>query len=400
MAIGQPADATAPHTKIGRTRSGALRSFTFSIYVSLAVLTSFFPGYFDSLGFTKLQIGVLFSVGPGIGIAANLIWAIVSDKWQTLKKTIVAVLIGQFVLMALLLQTDDFPVALALMAVFYFFQTPMSGLNDSQLLLATKASGKNYASYRLMGSLGFALSAFVVGLLLKLFGIGLLPIVIMISIGCSLALAFLLAERQGSLKKVSFSGLGNVLLARKTLVFLLLVFGIATASRANDGFLSLHLTQLGADPSIIGYTWTVSAICEIPVFLLLAKYGNRYHELPLLAAATLMYTLRFGLMGFVNDPIWIVAIQMLNSLSFGIFFFTALRYMQQLVPDQFRATGQAVFAVVWSGLPGLIGGIVGGRVFDEWGGHALYRCSATIAAGVCLVFVWKAAANYARKREV
>jgi MFS transporter, PPP family, 3-phenylpropionic acid transporter len=74
-------------------------------------------------------------------------------------------------------------------------------------------------------------------------------------------------------------------------------------------------------------------------------------------------------------------------VSFGIFMFTALRYLAQIVPDQFRATGQAVYNMVWSGCAGLISGFAGGRIYDIWGGTSLYRFAAIIAAVACLGFI-------------
>jgi PPP family 3-phenylpropionic acid transporter len=84
-------------------------------------------------------------------------------------------------------------------------------------------------------------------------------------------------------------------------------------------------------------------------------------------------------MSLVTGPGWIIPLQSLHSLSFGIFLVTALRYLQQLVPDEYRATGQAVFNMTWSGFSGLVSGFVGGRVYDAWGGAILYRVAAVSA---------------------
>jgi PPP family 3-phenylpropionic acid transporter len=168
-------------------------------------------------------------------------------------------------------------------------------------------------------------------------------------------------------------------MSRKLLIFLLLILILATAHRANDAFLSLYLHELGASQSLIGYSWTVSSISEIPIFIILSRYGNRYKELPLLVLASFAYVVRYLLMSITIEPIYIIMIQALHSISFGIFLFTALRYITQIVPDQYRATGQAIFTVVWSGMAGLISSLLGGIVFDRWGGHMLYIFAASIA---------------------
>lgn len=74
-------------------------------------------------------------------------------------------------------------------------------------------------------------------------------------------------------------------------------------------------------------------------------------------------------------------------MSFGIFLFTVIRYIQRLVPDQFRASGQALFAVTWSGLAGLLSGLVGGWVFNTWGPHTVYSVSSVLAFIAMIGFI-------------
>lgn len=71
---------------------------------------------------------------------------------------------------------------MVLMGSFYFFQSPMSSLNDSQILLTIKNTGKSYASFRVWGSIGFAAAALVFGKLLKDFGIELTAVLMMTTI--------------------------------------------------------------------------------------------------------------------------------------------------------------------------------------------------------------------------
>ena len=350
-----------------------------------AILITFFPTYLVSLGYSKTQIGIIFSIGPTMGIFSNLFWGFISDKYHTLKKTILAVLIGQLIVALVLFQVTAFGILFILMTFFYFFHTPLISLNDSQLLLHTSASGKSYASYRVWGSIGFAFSALVFGFILNLNheNTNLIAILAIGTISLSLLLSTRLRDNRSSYSKIQFSGLYEILMSRKLLIFLLLVLIISIAHRANDAFLSLYLHELGANQSLIGLAWTVSALSEIPIFIYLSRYGHRYKELALLSVASLIYSVRFYLMSIATQPYEIVAIQVLHSLSFGIFLFTAIKYMLQLVPEKFRATGQAIFTVVWSSIAGLISSTVGGILFDHWGGRSLYQFSALVAIIAC-----------------
>jgi PPP family 3-phenylpropionic acid transporter len=368
-----------------------LKGFTLSYFMTNALIISFFPTYFVSMGFSKTQIGLIYSIGPTIGILSNLFWGYISDKYHTMKKTITAVLLGQLCLALILFQMNSYILIFIAMIGFYFFQTPLTSLNDSQLLLHSTKKGTSFASYRVWGSIGFALSALVFGILLQSEKEHpqLIALLTISTILFSFLLSLFLKDNRSSMNKIEFSGIFQIILSRKLVIFLLLILVIAIAHRTNDAFLSLYLHDLGANQSLIGYSWTVSAISEIPIFFLLSRYGNRFKELPLLALASFAYVIRYLLMSLTTEPQYIIMIQALHSITFGIFLYTAIRYITQIVPDQYRATGQAIFTVVWSGMAGLISSLLGGIVFDHWGGHTLYIFASCVAfaAGIGFLFV-------------
>jgi MFS transporter, PPP family, 3-phenylpropionic acid transporter len=378
-------------------QEAVIKSFSFSYFMTMALVVSFFPLYYDSLGYSKLQIGSLYSIGPAVGIFSNLLWGLISDRFQTLKKTIIVILFGQLVMVLLLFNTDAYSVLFVIVTGFYFFQTPLNGLNDSQILLFVKQTGKSYASFRVWGSMGFAFAAVLCGVVLTRLGVGLIGMLAIGSVSLSLLLSFLLKDSRAGMKKMELSGIWGIVFSRRFLWFLVLILTMSVSHRINDGFLSTYMKDLGGGKDLVGYAWMVSALSEIPVFFYLSKHGHKFKELPLLAVACFVYTLRFFLMSMVEGPGWIILLQSMHSLSFGVFLVTAFRYLQQLVPDEYRATGQAVFNMTWSGCSGLISGFAGGRIYDMWGGAMLYRFAAISAL---LAFVGFMATHlYQRSRE-
>ncbi|WP_231571534.1 MFS transporter [Gordoniibacillus kamchatkensis] len=357
------------------------KSFTFSMYTMMAIVASCFPLYFDAVGYSKVQIGMLYSIGPMIGLVSNLLWGYLSDKWGTTRKVLLLLLLGQLALAPVAFHTHSFALLYLCMAFFFFFQQPMSSINDSQLLLLAAKTGKSYASFRVFGSIGFAAASLGFGLILARAGHGFTPYLVYASAACSLLIALALhdARRRGSFKPLELGPMVQIVRAPKFVRFLSLLLVLSIAHRMNDGFLALYMRQLHASDAIVGYAWTTSAVSEIPVFFLLSKFGHKFKELALLTIASAFYVLRFALLSFIADPAWVVAVQALHSVSFGIFLFTALRYFQQAVPDEYRSSGQAIFAVMWSSLAGLLSGVIGGWVFQHLGGEWLYRIAAVLA---------------------
>ncbi|MBP1989271.1 MFS transporter [Paenibacillus eucommiae] len=370
-----------------RNSTWLLKGFSFSNYMTMGIIVSFFPLYFDYKGYSKLQIGMLYSIGPLIGICSNLFWGILSDKYQTIKKIMIILLLGQFITAVLVFNTDLFTLLYVFLGMFFFFQQPINSLNDSQLMLKGKQTGTSYASYRVWGSIGFAFSAGFFGWLLKLNGTGITPILCLSTILLTFSLALLLKDVQRGQKKMEFGGFINIIRSGKFLWFLFLIVILSISHRFNDGFLALYMRQLGASDSLIGYSWMISALSEIPIFFLLSTFGQRFRELPLLAFASLAYAVRFCMMSFVHNPVWIIYIQMMHSITFGIFLFTAMRYIQQTIPDEYRASGQAIFVITWSSVAGLISGTMGGWIFDVWSGQTAYLIVSMLSLAASIGFL-------------
>lgn len=379
-------DSAAPSAATVKRDTLSLRAFSFAMYSTQALLISYIPLYFMDQGFSAHQIGIIYSTGPFISIFANLLLGMASDRFRTIKKLLTFLLFGQLVMISLLFPVHHFALICLVMTAFYFFQTPMNPLSDSLILLASQHIKTPYALIRIFGSLGFALSAYLFGLILK--GIGTewtLPIGLC-TITITIILSFFLKDYHGSTRKIEFSGFFKLLRKPEILFFFFIILLVSISHRMNESFLAVALREMGASDSQVGLAWLFSAISEIPVLFLMGKYGHKFKELPLLVFACLMYMLRFWLASVLDDPRLVLSTQLMHSVSFGIYFSTALRYLSQLIPDEYRSSGQAVYAVVWSGLAGLISGTVGGYFFEHFGRSSFYQMGAVLALISAILF--------------
>lgn len=367
----------------------SLRAFSFAMYSTQALLISYIPLYFMDQGFSAHQIGIIYSTGPFISIFANLLMGMASDRFQTIKKLLTILLFGQLAMISLLFPVQHFAIICLVMTAFYFFQTPMNPLSDSLILLASQHIKTPYALIRIFGSLGFAVTAYLFGLLLKEIGSEwTLPLGVC-TISITIVLSFFLKDYRGSTRKIEFSGFFKLLRNPKVLYFFFIILLVSISHRMNESFLAVALREMGASDSQVGLAWLFSAVSEIPVLFLMGKYGHKFKELPLLVFACLMYMLRFWLASVLDDPRLVLSTQLMHSVSFGIYFSTALRYLSHLIPDEYRSSGQAVYAVVWSGLAGLISGMAGGYFFEHFGRSTFYLMGAALALISAVLFFCK-----------
>lgn len=147
-----------------------LRAFTFTIYGISVLVFSFFPLFYRSLGFTNSQIGYLYAIGPMISLFSNLLWSMISDRYRTIKRILIILLVGQLTLSMVLSASNSFVSILVVIMMFYFFYYPIYPLADTMAITTAKEHGRNFTVIRIFGSLGFAVFAILIGYVLTALG--------------------------------------------------------------------------------------------------------------------------------------------------------------------------------------------------------------------------------------
>ncbi|WP_151736120.1 MFS transporter [Paenibacillus tengchongensis] len=365
-----------------------LRSFMFVVFGTSVLAVSYFPLFYSHLGFSSTQIGMLYAVGPLISILSNLFWSMMSDRLGTVKRIMAILLAGQLVSALLLSKSTSFSEVMLIISFFYFFYYPIFPLSDTMAIKIAERHGRNFIAIRVFGSLGYSFFALTVGYVLRALSPSWSVTLCIIIITAALLLSIGLKDVQRSPapkqpadpaaggRRAKGGGITEILLQKEVLWFFGCVFVLAIGHRMNEAFLTISLKELSAGDEVIGWALLASALSEIPVFFALSKYGERFKELPLLAIAALMYALRFLFMALTNEPLAIVFIQAMHSVSFGIFYVTAVRYITRIIPDHLRATGMAIFTVVWSSASGLLSGTIGGLIYQGSGRVFFYMTAA------------------------
>lgn len=372
-----------------------LRLFTFTVYGTTVLVSSYFPLFYSQLGFSSSQIGLLYALGPMISLFSNLLWSLLSDRYRTVKRILIILYLGQIALTFILSESTNFSMIMAVITLFYFFYYPVMPLTDTIAIATAQKQQVNFISIRLFGSFGFAFFAIVIGYVLTKVGASNTMWVSIVIASISLCFALFVKDQPSSVAKLNLSGIWAILRQKELLWFLGCVFCLAIGVRMNDAFLTITLHELGADENIIGWAMLASSLSEIPFFIILSIYGDKLKELPLLILASLIFAARFLLMGLTHSAYGVLAIQLMHGLTFGIFYVTAIRMLTRLIPNEFRATGMAMYTIMWSSLSGLLSGTFGGIVFEQFGRENFYL----VAAGSALLASAGFASRYLHRKQ-
>ncbi|WP_404451308.1 MFS transporter [Virgibacillus necropolis] len=349
-----------------------LKMLLFSFHASNTIIISFLPLYLKHKGLNGTEIGWVLAVGPLASIFAQPFWGYMSDKYKTVKRILLICIIGLLIGSVLFFQMNGLIAIILMGAVFYFFTTPIGALGDSLAQRRADDLSVSFGSIRTWGSIGFATSSLIVGEILSSIGIQYMiwPYVFFGIV--ALLVVFRLTDVNVESEPIQLKDVSQIITNKPFVIFLAIIMFITISHRANDSYIGLYIAQLGGSEGLIGLAWFVGVASEALVFALAAKWFRKYHTLIFIIFAGVLYSIRWFIFAMIEDPIYIVALQFLHGITFGVFYLSAFQYITRLIPKLLQSTGHLVFFAVFFGVSGIVGSLVGGSLIDSYGGDLLY----------------------------
>lgn len=144
-----------------------------------------------------------------------------------------------------------------------------------------------------------------------------------------------------------------------------------------NGFQAIFMEkEIGTTKTVIGIATALSPVSEILAFPISAKliklFGRIY---PSIIIATFSYWLRFLFMSFVVEQYLMLPIQFLQFFGFAIFWAAAVEHTNQISPMQISVTMFSIVTSLYYSIGNIIASIVGGIIYDKYGGRWLFRIS-------------------------
>lgn len=352
--------------------STPLRAFNFLYFALLAIFIPFLPVYLDDQGLNPGQIGFIIGTGGFITIIAQPLWGMISDRTKTIRKVLLLLMVCATITGYFLYASTSYAQLIWIAMLVYFFLMPIDPLIESLNFQVASKAGISYGSIRTYGALGYGVMSLLVGYFMSYFGVHSLAY-LFAGVGIiSFILSLCMPDAPVTGKPVTLKSLKNFLSNRETLLFLVLVFISSVPARMNDTFLGVYIRELGGSPELVGLTWFLAAGSEIVVFALSFWWLRKDKELIIISFAGAFYFIRFFVSAWITDPYVLAFLQLLQLLTFPVFYSAAIQYLYRIVPDEWRATGQTVLALLFFGVSGIIASYAGGALYQALGGQALF----------------------------
>ncbi|MDR1024399.1 MAG: MFS transporter [Treponema sp.] len=365
-----------------------------AIYTAIAVISPYLSMLVRGLGYSPSMVGLLLGIFEAAGIAGPFVLGRLVDRWGRYKPGLLICVI-LMLLPGLPLARTGSPVLSALLLCILAVGAKSSlPLMEAMTTLAAGKEG-NYGKIRSFSSMAFIAAVLFLQWFPFLPRNSSLNIGIWITIMSSIALIFVLAlparlSAQGPRRPAAAAGSPPTRWIRNPLLILGLIM-IALNRIAMSpalSFISLYVTEY-VHWDAVGLVWALAAAAETPL-IFFSRRIIRYFKSPLRVMYLTGYALilRLLIYTFLPYPPAVVAAQLLHSLCYGLFHPAAVTFISAHVPPEHRATGMTLYLSLGTGLPTLLGNILGGFIVEYFGYPALYgsyTIFAVLSAGLYFI---------------
>ncbi len=361
-------------------------SFYFLYFAAMASLLPFFVLFYQSLGFSGAQIGLLTGIPPLITLLGAPIWTGLANSTHR-HKLIMGLGLGVSVIVAILLPNlSSFAVVFAVIIIYNIFISPVSSLSDSATMTMLGEQKAMYGRIRMGGTIGWGIFAQVAGVLLALYGLEILFYVFagIMLVNLLVSQKFSFGERQ---EHDPQTGTIWVLLRnRRWVIFLASAFlgGIGAFSVAS--YLSPYLQELGADGNWIGFAFLVATVTEIPIFFFGNLLVKRFSAYGLFVISLVLLGVRSLLFGLAGNLFLAIVVQGLGGAIFPAMWSAGVAYADENAPAGLKSTAQGLFGAMTFGFGAAVGGFLGGVMLENIGGRGMFLVfGIIILAGLILI---------------
>lgn len=342
------------------SEANKLRLLYFLVFCCTASWLPLFADYCKDKGLSGIKIGIIISIIPLMMFLVQPLYGMLADRLGYKKCFLLSSFLAAFCYVFYFFEggfTYLFIITV-FVAVFYNALLP---LLDSMALKLVQTNPKfSYGTLRIAGAAGWAFTGIITGQLIDAIDITVIFTVSAISMLLTFIFAFSLKpdkEKPAAIDTQSFKNVKDVF-RNKTLIFLLLcVFFISAGTSTIWYFYSTYMKENGASASLVGYGLSFQGLCELPFFYFSAKIIARLGMKTTLLITVFTTVARMLLYAVVENPKAAIAIELLHGISWSLFWVVCVEYVNKLVREDWRVTGQSLLSAAYYGAGYIVGNL-------------------------------------------
>jgi len=382
--------------------NGVFSMIQWFFWSGFGIIFSYLTPYYQEIGFTSVQIGLFMGLASFANILGQIVLGWFADRAHSPGVVIrFSLLLGAITSVGLYFTPPLLGPVVLLSFVLSFFTQSLPPLVDSWTMSIRRTTPNlDYGVTRAMGSIGFAVTNIVAGILLDRWGLSLVFLmgsVLMIAgtIIISLTQHVYKVEKFVSPRETPFEDFKEdtprteqptKFFSREMMGILPVLFLTFVAFRPTHVFTPILIQQLGGTNEQIGYSFAVMALSEVPFMVASTFLLKKFTDTKILFVALIFYVFRIGMPAFAQSSDQIVLFQLFQGPSFGLFLPAAVHFMYRIAPEGKKTLAQTASSLTTFGVGSIVGSTLGGYMADWFGLRVMYGVSAGIMLGTLALF--------------
>lgn len=370
-------------------------------FFHMGALGIFFPFYGLYLGteagLSAVQVGAVVSMLPLVGLLAQPFWGQAADRSGARSGVLALVVAGAALGQLVLWQASGFVQLVAATSLLALFSSAVMPLALSVTLAVLQLDGRHaFGIARAIGTVGYL--ALVVSFPLALDALAgdrhasagartlsrldlMFPAVAALTLVAG-AIAWTLPHQGAVAARAGRGGLAVLLRHGPLLRVLGFTFVAYLFLNGPIQLFPLFVRSLGGGVEDVSRMWVWMLLLEIPLVAWSGSLRVRFGARGLLVIGVLASGLRWAGSAFVDDMSVATALGLLHGVAVLGLGLGGPLYVEEVVPDHLRSTGQALLSAIGIGLGGILSNLACGWFFDRAGAQATY-----LACGLCALLL-------------
>lgn len=338
------------------------------LYSNMAV-NSLFSQYFDSEGFSSLEVGILMAVFPLMSLISTPFWFKVGTK-ITDNRTFRITALSSSALIWMVFLSDGFVLKLLSFFLVSFFMSALVPLGDATVIKSLQSKGLGFDRARFWGTAGYACMALLIGAFLHYGFYTFFAFASTFMLICFFAQGKIKVVNVEESEKAAGGSGGDWLTFSLMLVGTYL--GISLVG-FNNTFFPILSRELGYGVSAAGMGFAIMGFSELPFLFFADKILKRFGHFKLLGVGIFITGLRVFLMSTISFQPLMMAIQFLHGFTYIVIYYSMFNFIHYKLPVSMKVKAQTIFWMVNLGLSFISGSVLGGFIVDGIGTISSYR---------------------------
>jgi PPP family 3-phenylpropionic acid transporter len=339
------------------------------IYMSTGAFSSYIGVYFTEEGISHTQIGILTSIGAVVGLFAQPLWGLASDRSNSKNRILMVCTLLSCLTVWLVpwAGTLFLPLLLA-MALFSLFQVAINPLSDAITLELSSKGIVRFSSIRSFGSVGYAFISIVTGWLFATHIHTIFLVTSLMMLGCFILSMGIpqVAGHQSGKNKVKIT---EIFKNKQLVIMYVYTLILSTTMGFLWAFQAIYSMEQGIGMEVIGIGLAIGSVSQFPFMLFFQRFYNRFGIRNILLFSGVIHTLRWALYAFALTPFTYVLSWILHGGTYILFYMCLAEYVNNHVVKELKATGQMLNSVIQLSVGKIIGGMLGGFYVTRFGFH-------------------------------